>query len=409
MLTPRISSDLDRPLLVTTVLLALIGIAFVYSATMMPASTVEHGLYLRQFIWLAIALAAGSLTAAVPYRIYEGKTAWLFYGIGVVLLLLTLVIGHVGLGAQRWLGWGPVKFQPSELAKLATVVVLASMLSQRRVDLTQLGTLAKAIFVAGVPFLLVLKQPDLGTSLCFIMILITMLYWGGLSILFLFLLLTPMINVALSFYFPAWAVFAVVLAFVLYRSRLRLAPLVLVVAVNLAVGIATPQVWNHLEPYQRQRITTFIDPSADSYGAGYQIIQSKIAIGSGGIVGKGFLHGTQKALEFLPEQHTDFIFSVVGEETGFLGAALVTVLYMLLILRGVKIAHRARNRFGSLLAIGMTSIFLYHVVINICMTVGLAPVTGLPLPLLSYGGTSLVTSFLQVGLIQNIAMRWREY
>jgi rod shape determining protein RodA len=408
-LTPRITSDLDRPLMVTTVLLALIGIAFVYSATTMPASTAEHGLYLRQFIWLAIALGAAALAATVPYRIYEGKTAWLLYSIGLGLLLLTILIGHTGLGAQRWLGWGPMKFQPSELAKLATVIVLASMLSQRRVDLTQVGTLVKAVLVAGVPFLLVLKQPDLGTSLCFIMILITMLYWGGLSFLLLFLLLTPMINVALSFYFPAWALFAVVLAFVLYRSRLRLAPLVLVVAVNLIVGIATPQVWNHLEPYQRQRITTFIDPGADSYGAGYQIIQSKIAIGSGGIVGKGFLHGTQKALEFLPEQHTDFIFSVVGEETGFLGAAFVTVLYMVLILRGVRIAQRARNRFGGLLAIGMTSIFLYHVVVNICMTVGLAPVTGLPLPLLSYGGTSLLTSFLQVGLIQNIAMRWREY
>jgi rod shape determining protein RodA len=405
----RITSDLDRPLLVTTILLALIGIAFVYSATMMPNSTVERGLYLRQFIWLAIALVGGTLIAAVPYRIYEGKTAWLLYGIGVGLLLLTIFIGHTGLGAQRWLGWGPVKFQPSELAKLATVIVLASMLSQRRVDLTQVSTLAKAVLVAGLPFLLVLKQPDLGTSLCFIMILITMLYWGGLSFLFLFLLLTPMINVALSFYFPAWALFAVVLAYVLYRSRLRLAPLVLVVAVNLAVGIVTPQVWNHLEPYQRQRITTFIDPSADSYGAGYQIIQSKIAIGSGGIAGKGFLQGSQKALEFLPEQHTDFIFSVIGEETGFLGAAFVTALYMVLILRGVRIAQRARNRFGGLLAIGMTSIFLYHVVVNICMTVGLAPVTGLPLPLLSYGGTSLVTSFLQVGLIQNIAMRWREY
>jgi rod shape determining protein RodA len=405
----RITSDLDRPLLVTTLLLALIGIAFVYSATMMPNSTIERGLYLRQFIWLAIALVGGTLTAAVPYRIYEGKTAWLFYAIGVGLLLLTIFIGHTGLGAQRWLGWGLVKFQPSELAKLATVIVLASMLSQRRVDLSQVSTLAKAILVAGVPFLLVLKQPDLGTSVCFIMILITMLYWGGLSFLFLFLLLTPMINVALSFYFPAWALFAIALAYVLYRSRLRLAPLVLVVAVNLAVGIVTPQVWNHLEPYQRQRITTFIDPSADSYGAGYQIIQSKIAIGSGGIVGKGFLQGSQKALEFLPEQHTDFIFSVIGEETGFLGGAFVTALYMVLILRGVRIAQRARNRFGSLLAIGMTSIFLYHVVVNICMTVGLAPVTGLPLPLLSYGGTSLVTSFLQVGLIQNIAMRWREY
>ncbi len=409
MFTSRLAADLDRPLLSTTILLALIGIAFVFSATAMPASTAEHGLYLKQIVWLALALGGGALAAAVPYRIYQGKTAWLFYGLGLLLLLLTLLIGHVGLGAQRWLGWGPFKFQPSELAKVAVVIVLADMLSERRLDLSQLRTLAKPLLVAVVPFLLVLRQPDLGTSICFIMILITMLYWAGLSGLYLFLLLTPLINVALSFYFPAWALFAAILAYVLYRSRVRLAPMILVVAVNLAVGIATPQVWNHLEPYQRQRIATFIDPSADPYGAGYQIIQSKIAIGSGRMVGKGFLHGTQKGLEFLPEQHTDFIFSVVGEETGFLGAAFVTILYMVLILRGARVAQRARNRFGSLLAIGMTSIFLYHVLVNVCMTVGLAPVTGLPLPLLSYGGTSLLTSFLQVGLIQNAAMRWREY
>ena len=410
MIAPRITTDVDRPLFFTTLLLALIGIAFVFSATALPSSSApEHGLYLKQLIWLGIALVGGTLAAAVPYRIFEGKTAWLLYGLATISLVLTMFVGHEGLGAQRWLGWGPLKFQPSEIAKVSLVLALATMLSGRRVTLTHLPTLGRTLLVTGVPFLFVLKQPDLGTSLCFLVVLFTMLFWAGIPTLFLFLLLTPILNVALSFYFPAWALFALTLAFVLYKSRLRLAPMILVVAVNLAVGIATPQVWNHLEPYQRQRITTFLDPNADPYGAGYQIIQSKIAIGSGGVTGKGFLHGTQKGLEFLPEQHTDFIFSVVGEETGFVGAAFVTVLYLLLILRGVRVAQRARNRFGGLMAIGLTSIFLYHVLVNICMTVGLAPVTGLPLPLLSYGGTSLLTSFLQVGLIQNVAMRWREY
>ena len=409
MLSSRLSADLDRPLLLVTVLLALIGILFVYSATAMPESTVEHELYLKQFVWLAIALGGAGVAAAVPYRILEGKTAWLIYAIGMVTLVLTLFIGHVGLGAQRWLGWGPLKFQPSELAKVATVLVLATILSERRLDLTQLRSLVKPIAVAAAPCALVLRQPDLGTSLCFVMVLFTMLYWAGLPMLYLFLLLTPIINMVTSFSTPAWAIFAVVLALVLHRSRLRLVPILFVVALNLAVGIATPRVWNHLEPYQRQRILTFLNPNADPYGAGYQIIQSKIAIGSGKVAGKGLMHGTQKGLEFLPEQHTDFIFSVVGEETGFLGAGFVTVLYMMLILRGVRVSQRARNRFGSLLAVGLTSIFLYHVLVNLCMTVGLAPVTGLPLPLLSYGGTSLLTSFIQVGLIQNVAMRWREY
>jgi len=409
MATLRAPGDIDRQLLGVTLLLSLIGIAFVFSATSMPSAAAEHGLYLKQLIWLVVALGGGALAAAIPYRIYMGKSAWLLYILGLALLVLTLFIGHVGLGAQRWLGWGPFKFQPSELAKVATVILLANFLSERKLDLTQLRSLVRPCIAVGVPFLLVLKQPDLGTSITFLTILFTMLYWAGLPLLYLFLLISPVINVAASFYLPAWILFAAILSAVLYRSRLRLAPILFVVAVNLVVGIVTPQVWNHLKPYQRQRIATFLDPAADPYGAGYQIIQSKIAIGSGQAVGKGFLHGSQKALAFLPEQHTDFIFSVVGEETGFLGTGIVTLLYFLLIYRGIRIAHMARNRFAGLLAIGLTAIFLYHVLVNVCMTVGLAPVTGLPLPLLSYGGTSLLTSFLQVGLIQNIAMRWREY
>ncbi|TMQ59534.1 MAG: rod shape-determining protein RodA [Candidatus Eisenbacteria bacterium] len=409
MIEPRFSSDIDRPLLIATLILTLIGIAFVFSATSMASAKVEHGLYLKQIAYLLLALLAGGLIAAIPYRVYEGKTSYLLYGVGLGLLVLTLFIGHVGLGAQRWLGWGPIKIQPSELAKVATVILLASQLSDRKKDWTQIKNLVRPILTAGIPFLLVLKQPDLGTSVAFVAMLLTMLYWAGLPLLYLFFMISPIANVALSFLTPAWLVFLGVLAIILYRSRIRLLPLLLVVGINLVVGIATPQIWNHLQPYQKQRITTFLDPGADAYGAGYQIIQSKIAIGSGQMFGKGFLHGTQKGLAFLPEQHTDFIYSVVGEEMGFAGAALVASLYLLLILRGIRVAHRARNRFGGLLAIGMTSIFLYHVLVNIWMTVGLAPVTGLPLPLLSYGGSSLVASFLQVGLIQNVAMRWRDY
>ncbi len=405
----RLAAEVDRPLMIAAILLALIGIAFVFSATANAVMEAKQGLYLKQFIWLGIALAGAAVTAALPYRVYEGRTSYLLFGVGIVLLVLTLFIGHVGLGAQRWLGWGQLKFQPSELAKVVTVLALATVLSDRKTDLTQFRSLFKPCLLAVIPFALVLKQPDLGTSVAFIMILFTMLFWGGLPPLYLFLLVTPLINVALSFFLPVWILFAAVLALVLYRSRLRLMPILIVVAINLLVGIVTPQVWNHLEPYQRQRVTTFLDPNGDPYGAGYQIIQSKIAIGSGQMWGKGFMNGTQKGLAFLPEQHTDFIFSVVGEETGFLGAAVVTLLYLTLVLRGVKVAHHARNRFGSLLAIGMTAIFLYHILVNICMTVGLAPVTGLPLPLLSYGGTSLLTSFIQIGLIQNVAMRWREY
>src|SRR3989442_5163024 len=281
MIAPRFSPDIDGALLLATLLLTLIGIAFVFSATSMPSAATEHGLYLKQIAYLLLAILAGGLIAAVPYRIYEGKTSYLLYAVGLGLLVLTLFIGHVGLGAQRWLGWGPIQIQPSELAKVATVILLASQLADRKKDWTQIKNLIGPVLTAAVPCLLVLKQPDLGTSIAFVAILFTMLYWAGLPFLYLFFMITPIANVALSFFTPAWLVFLGVLAVILYRSRIRLLPLLLVVGINLFVGIATPQIWNHLQPYQKQRITTFLDPGADAYGAGYQIIQSQIAIGSG--------------------------------------------------------------------------------------------------------------------------------
>jgi rod shape determining protein RodA len=251
MAASRLTAEIDRPLLVVSIVLALIGITFVYSSTASAVMEAKQGLYLKQLLWLGIGLIGAAAVAAVPYRIYEGKSAYLLYGVGLAMLLLTLFVGHVGLGAQRWLGWGSVKFQPSELAKVATVLVLATVLSDRKTDLTKVRSLVKPCLLAAIPFALVLKQPDLGTSVSFFMILLTMLFWGGLPLLYLFLLVTPLINVVLSFYLPLWILFAAVLAFVLYRSRLRLMPILVVVALNLAVGVVTPQVWNHLEPYQR--------------------------------------------------------------------------------------------------------------------------------------------------------------
>lgn len=405
MANSRLAAEVDRPLMVVAILLAFVGIAFVFSATANPVMEAKQGLYLKQFIWLGIALAAAAVAAALPYRVYEGKLSYLLFGVGVVLLVLTLFVGHVGLGAQRWLGWGQLKFQPSELAKVVTVLVLATILSDRKTDLTQIRSLFKPCLLAAIPFALVLKQPDLGTSVAFLMIVITMLFWAGLPPLYLFLLVTPLINVALSFFLPVWILFAAILALVLYRSRLRLMPILIVVAINLMVGIVTPQVWNHLEPYQRQRVTTFLDPNGDPYGAGYQIIQSKIAIGSGQMWGKGFMNGTQKGLAFLPEQHTDFIFSVWAEEHGFAGSLLLLALYFWLIASGVDIAGNARDRFGHFLAVGVTAMLFWQVTVNIGMVTGVLPVVGVTLPLMSYGGSSLLSVFLGLGLLLNVAMR----
>jgi rod shape determining protein RodA len=216
-------------------------------------------------------------------------------------------------------------------------------------------------------------------------------------------------NVALFFLTGSLWWFGGVFAVLLGLVRPRMPALLVLLALNGAVAVAVPRLWDQLHDYQKRRIETFLNPGHDPYGAGYQIIQSKIAIGSGGVIGKGYLRGTQKALSFLPMRHTDFIYSVVGEELGLLGALTVVILYAVIIIRGFRLARLARNGFASLVAVGVTGALFYHVMVNMLMTVGWAPVTGLPLPLLSYGGTALVVNCIQLGLLQNVALRRQEY
>ena len=236
-----------------------------------------------------------------------------------------------------------------------------------------------------------------------------MYFWAGMPLRQLLLGLSPVLNAALFFLTGAvwWSGGLVVAILALVRPRLT--TLLVVLALNAGVGYALPHVWNHLHDYQKRRIETFLNPGSDPYHAGYQVIQSRIAIGSGGFAGTGYLRGSQKGLAFLPMRHTDFIFSVVGEEWGFLGTTAVVLLFALLILRGLRLALVVRSGFASLLAVGMVTVFFYHVMVNVLMTVGWAPVTGLPLPLISYGGTALVANGIQIGLLQNVALRRAEF
>ena len=393
---------IDVPLACAAIGLVVVGLLTVYSATSVPGA--HHGLWTRQLAWAIGAFGAACLVASIPFRAYD-TLAWPLYGISLLLLVLVLVMGTSALGAKRWLDLGPVKFQPSELAKIATVLVLA-----RRFDVAKL-TLSRAfpaLLVVLVPFALVAKEPDLGTALSFPAILVAMVFWAGLPAGNLLLGLSPVMNAVLFFVTGSlwWFVglFAVLVAFV--RPKLPL--LIAVLALNGALAYGLPHMWNHLADYQKRRIETFLNPGNDPYGAGYQIIQSKIAIGSGGVTGKGYLKGTQKALAFLPMRHTDFIYSVVGEELGLVGALTVVLLYALLILRGYRLALRARSGFASLMAVGLVTALFYHIMVNMLMTIGWAPVTGLPLPLLSYGGTALIVNGIQLGLLQNVALRRRE-
>lgn len=398
----------DWVIVLITLALVVFGVAMVYSASHVPSSPGRLDLWRSQILWAVLGVTVATLATVIPYRVFETFAHILFAG-SVFMLLLVPFIGVSEYGARRWLDLGGFNFQPSEPAKILTVMMLARYLDRRRLDLTRPGEVLGAVGIMLVPFFLIVRQPDLGTSLSLPVATAAMLYWAGLPAGILLLLVTPVLSMIFSLWLWLWIPYVLGLAGLLRAFQVRRAILVVVLLVNVVIGLATPQIWNHLKSYQRERIMTFVDPNRDRSGSGYQIIQSRIAIGSGGFWGKGYMEGTQKALAFLPMQHTDFIYSVVGEEFGFVGTAAVLLLLGGLIVRGFWVAGRARNRFGSLLAIGIATTFLFHTLVNTAMTAGMAPVTGIPLPFISYGGTFMITCLFQVGLLLNVAIRRNEY
>jgi rod shape determining protein RodA len=392
----------DWVLTLTALALLLTGFLAIYSATHHPESP-RHGYIWRQVISFALGCGVFASMLFLPLRLWE-DWAWIFYAGSVALLVLVLVLGVEEYGARRWFHAGPIRFQPSEFAKLAVVAALARFLSNKRVDLSRPTTLAVALGLIALPMLLVLKEPDLGTAGAFAGFALPMLIWAGIPWLTLVLLASPAVTLALVHFWPAWGAFMLASFFYLWRSRLPRLWVALFLIAQGGLFYAAPRVLARLEPYQQARINSFLDPEADPSGAGYQVLQSKIAIGSGEVLGKGYLMGTQSALAFLPQQHTDFIFSVVGEEWGFVGSTLVVLLFGLLVLRGVHVARTCRSPFASFVAIGIAGMILYHSALNVAMTMGLFPVTGLPLPFISYGGSFLITMMAGLGQLENVAV-----
>jgi rod shape determining protein RodA len=404
MIKPRLPA-LDWPLALATLGLVAIGLLTVYSATSIPGA--HQGLWMRQLAWCVLAFGAAWLVSAIHYRLYD-SLSWPLYAVSLVLLAAVLVIGTTRLGAKRWIELGPVQFQPSEIAKIATTFVLARYFDNARLNLDRVRWWLPPLFIAMVPFALVAKEPDLGTGLSFPVMLVAMYFWAGMPPGKLLLGLSPVFNVALFFVTGTVWWFAGLFAALLLFARPKLSLLLVMLALNGVVAFELPHLWNHMHDYQKRRIETFINPDNDPMGAGYQIIQSKIAIGSGGVMGKGYLKGSQKALAFLPMRHTDFIYSVVGEELGFLGALTVVILYGVVVVRGFRLAAVAMDGFAGLMVIGVVTALFFTILVNMLMTVGWAPVTGVPLPFLSYGGTALVVNCVQIGLLQNVALRRRE-
>jgi rod shape determining protein RodA len=400
--------DFDWKLFIAALLLSVIGILLIYSAQHHSDDPALKNYYLKQLVWLVFALLAFVVTISIPIRFYD-FFAYLFYIVMICLLVAVLVIGSRQMGAARWFSFGPINFQPSEFAKLAVLLALARFFAYTKLPPESKRRLALSFILVAIPVGLILRQPDLGTSLVYFVLLFTLWFFSGLRPLYLVLIVSPLISMVAAFHWLTWAVYFVLLLILLLARRPALSFAVLTTIVNLAFGMMTPLVWNRLADYQKMRILIFLDPGRDPQRAGYQIIQSIISVGSGGLFGKGFLSGSQTRLEYLPVRHTDFVFSVLGEELGFIGGIVVMGLFGFIIFRGLQIAVKCRSTFMATVAWGAVIIIFFQMVVNIGMTLGLMPVTGLPLPFMSYGGTSLIFFWVMVGLLILADYRWQEY
>ncbi len=358
MIDRRLVREIDWVLLGLVLVLSLVGVFFIYSS----ANFLPGHFHVRQLVWIAISLGALAFVLAVDYKFFVSLSPY-FYGLIVAVLASTLVFARLVAGTRSWITLGLMQLQPSELAKIVMILVFARQLGGSKSDFLTTSRTVGALAVAGVPLLLIVLQPDLGTAMMFLAIV------GGALIL----------------------------------AGLRKRTIVLFVVAALAIGAGG---WNlALKDYQKRRVTALINPQGDPRGSGYQVIQSKIAIGSGGITGTGFKKGSQSQLRFLPARHTDFIFSVIGEETGFLGVFTVILLYLALLARMFLSVSKARDRAGVYLVFTASLLVAFQFLVNVLMIIGLFPVVGITLPFLSYGGSSLLTSYIACGLVLNVRMR----
>lgn len=392
-------------------LILAVGFLISVGLTTLKCSQVDTSFFNRQLDFFWVGLVALIVAWRVPYFVWtHRKVVPIIYGINLALLLAVMVKGHSALGAQRWLAIGPITLQPSEFAKLAVIFTIAAWLGKRPIkgffdNLKVIGLLLP-------PAILVFKQPDLGTSLTFGALFLGMTYWAGATLTDLLVLASPLFSlIANAVNVNYWYVYLIGLGATLllyWRRRawstwVRVLLIVAVIAGNFAAGELRPHFWGQLKDYQQKRLTSFVNPYSDPRGSGYHILQSLIAIGSGGIQGSGLGKGNQSQGAFIPERHTDFIFAVVGEELGFKLTSLIVLAYGIVCMRALQIAYQSRQEpVGSLIAIGVMSMFLFHVFLNIGMVIGIMPVAGVPLPFLSYGGTALIVDLIAIGLLLSV-------
>ncbi len=397
--------NLDYWVLFSVLGLLTLSLMALYSSTV-ASGGVNYFEY--QCYWIAIGLVLMIITSVLPFRWIFASAYWL-YGLAILTLVAVIFFGSTGYGATRWIRIGFLRFQPSELAKIATILAVSRFLSSDRIHINKIKDFGLATFIIFVPFLLIVGQPDLGTALVFAAMALPIYLWAGLAATNLVLIVTPFIVLLASFQYISF--FLVMVFFSLFLFLIRKPVIIKTInfIINIFVGLITPLIWNQLKDYQKQRIRIFWKPESDPLGAGYQVIQSKVAIGSGGFFGKGFLKGSQTQLRFLPEQHTDFIYAVIGEEFGWLGVFSGIFFFTIFLIRCVIIASQVKNKFSGLCTIGIGTVIGFHMLVNMGMTIGLLPVTGLPLPFISYGGSAMLTNLMMVGLLFNFYRNRFEY
>ncbi len=396
----------DYKTLAICIALLVIGLSSIYSATFDINNAYN---FHKQLLWAVSGFILMLTIAFIPIRTIQ-RFAFAFY------VILRARAGCCACrrkqikGSKSWFGVGGLGGQPSEFAKISTVLAFAAYLSKPNISIANGKHLIIALVIFALPMALVLAQPDLGTMLVFFGTALPLLFWAGASNFVLIAIMVPILIAAAALLGTVSFILAIAAGGVLlFRFRKNYFAIAAVFGLAIIIGLSVQLVYEHMPMYQQKRISTFLNPEADLLGAGYNVVQSKIAIGSGGFFGKGYLHGTQTQLNYIPEQWTDFIFCVPGEEFGFLGSSILIALYLSLILHGLHVAGTIRNRFGSLAMIGLLGIFTIHICENVGMSMGLMPVIGIPLPFLSYGGSSLVAAMMMGGLMMNFYAHRKEY
>ena len=403
----NIKDKFDFGLFLPVLILFGFGLLAIYSSTVNNTFAQEN--FQRQLVWGVFAFIVFFITYSLPTNFFK-SFAVPGYLISLLLLLAVLVIGREISGSKSWLVIGSMGFQPSEIAKIATIMAIAAYLSRNNSNIDSFKDILITLAIGITPVLLILLEPDMGTSIVFIGVILIMFFWKGISSFSLFTVLSPAFVAVAAIFGTVYFIVALALVIVLlvtFKKDLFFSASIF--AIGLSSGFFADYVYHALSPHQQRRIQSFLDPNADPLGAGYNTIQAKVAIGSGGLTGKGFLAGNQTQLQFIPEQWTDFAFCVIGEEFGFIGSIFVIGIFLILFLRILKLTFNTKDEFLSLVSIGILSVYLIHFIINIGMVVGILPVIGIPLPFISYGGSSLLVNMFMLGIVANLYRTRKNY